>query len=514
MKMKTGVGMSMPTASRPFQALGMLLLMILLLYASAAKMNGREIRWDALENTVASYYLWTQGRISLDGESPSYFREPLPIVVGALHMAVLTDIPKFDNVARWGGQQAEDGRISQSNLRYPAELLDNAEYRKQISQVNLLYLGTCFLALWWLAWLMTRTHWVGALAIFASWLFFYYSYYYLYRPLSEYLASLFIILAAGILVLLVRNPRPAVAVLAGTLFGALALTKAATLYVALVAIPMAALMLALFRLAAPERALALGAAMLLALAVTIAPWMLRNYHHFDDFAIAQRGGAVLLTRAMKNQMTADEFRGAFYVYAPAEIKRIPAFRSYLHGEEAADRYARLFRNRPGDIEAIEAGDVDAATSFFCKSRAWCIKLGEGGELDGRDVDRRAQKIALGMIKAEPAKHLLTTIPFAWRQIWSFGNTNPLQPGGGSAFAVAANLISFAVFLALPLIALTRRRADWLAFSLFGFGLFWFHALLTHAIPRYSAPLIPLAVLSVLLLVHAVVVRTPKPETEK
>jgi hypothetical protein len=243
----------------------------------------------------------------------------------------------------------------------------------------------------------------------------------------------------------------------------------------------------------------------LAIALVVAPWMIRNSIYFDDIAITQRGGGVLLTRAFKNQMTDDEFRGAFYVYAPAELKRMQLFKDFSHGEQAATRYARLYRNNSlADIEASESGDVDKAVSFFCKSRALIKKIAMHEGLDAKGADNKAEKLAMQMIKQDIYKHIKTTPLFAWRQLWSFGSISPTQPESGGVLAFGINLLSFTILLLMPLIALLRKKPEWLVFSLFPLGVFWFHALLSHAIPRYSAPLIPIAIISLLLLMHTLI----------
>lgn len=479
-----------------------LALIAFLTYASSTKMNGREIKWDALENVVASYHLWTKGTISLDGEKPSYFREPLPIVIGALHMALFTDIPKFDNTEPFDDEFDNEGRISQAKLKYPRELMASERYRIQISYINLFYIAGGLLVVWWLTKLMTDSYVWSTLSMLMTWVFFYNNYYYLYRPLSEYPSSLLIMLSSGLMILILRSKSVNLAVLLGVVLGALALTKAATLYVSVVAIFFVYSALVIYRQCSFIHAIKLFLASSLSLLILVTPWMLRNKLEFDDFALSQRGGGVLLTRAFKNQMTDDEYQGAWYVYAPAELKRIAWYRKTMHGEQSATRYARLYRNRPGDVEAIESGNVDAATSYFCKSRALLKKLAKEQGLDAKGADLQAEKIAKQMIKKDFAKHLKTTPIFAWRQIWSFGNTNPVQPSAGSIFTAIINFASFVALLALPLIAILRKQPVWFLFSLFPFGFFWFHALFSHAIPRYSAPLIPTSIIALILLLCA------------
>jgi hypothetical protein len=140
-------------------------------------------------------------------------------------------------------------------------------------------------------------------------------------------------------------------------------------------------------------------------------------------------------------------------------------------------------------------------SYYGRSCEVIIQLGIDAALRGlpsKAADNQLGRMAMEMIWAEPGKHLKAIGPFAWRGFWCF-------PDSGFVSALA-NLTALSIFLAFPLIALGRRRADWLAFSLLGVGLFWFYPILTHSLPRYSEPLIPLACVSLLVLMHALVRR--------
>jgi hypothetical protein len=322
--------------------------------------------------------------------------------------------------------------------------------------------------------------------------------------LTESLAAWTLVLACASLVWLVRTSRLRAAAVAGVCLGAVVLTKAAALYVALVLIPLLAASLVLFGLMPRRRALTVLAALAVAFAVTVAPWMIRNYIQFGDAAISQRGGVVLYTRALKDGMSNDEYWGTFYAYAPIELQR-GIFESLL-GFQRADlrpggRYARLIRYPPGEEELVLAGQVEGAVSFFGKAWATKVRLEQQMAATGRpkaEADRILQERATSMIKAAPGRHLALTLPFAWRGLWSFARDVPLS--------VVANLVAFASLLAFPLVAIWRRRPDWFAFSLLPVGMYWIHALLTHFIPRYSEPLVPLALVSVLVLLHVAYLR--------
>ncbi len=446
----------------------------------AADMGGGGFSPDGRQNLRLSYHLWTERAFSEDGSEPSYLREPLAIAATAAHMALLTDIPASAGVD---------------------QVLENPGYAAQVFRVNLFYLIGLLPAVWWLAWLLTRSHLVALLAIVGSWWFFARISHNTGNLLTEGPAALFLVLAAGAMVWLVQTKRLRAAVFAGLMAAALALTKAAALYVALVALPLLALSLLLFGGLPRRRALLVFAVTALTFALTVAPWMTRNYLQFGDFAIAQRGGEVLYTRAVKDGMSAEEYRGAFYAYAPP-VLRHEVFEDVLgfHVEDLqpGGRYERLRRSPPGEPEIVKLGDVEGAVSYFGKAKAMRIRLEKqmaAAGLPAGEADRVLQEKAWDMILGAPGKHLATTVPFAWRGLWSF----PIR----SLAAASVNLLAFAALLALPFLALWRRRPDWFAFSLMSVGMFWFYALLTHFIPRYSEPLIPLALLAALALVHAV-----------
>lgn len=473
------MGELMKLKTRLFLPFLMVFLIVGLTGASARKIKGEEIVKDGRQNAFASYYLWTQGRFATSDEVLNYKREPLPVAVTALHLAYFTDIPRDIT---------------------PEQLTSEARYTRKLCRVNLFYVAALLASLWWLSWLLTRSGVICALAVIASWRFLVYAEGIMGNTNTELPMAVCMVLLSACSVLLVRRRSWSTAALTGVMLGAAALTKAAGLYVGLVAIPVLCLALIAFDVAAPRRAGTLLVFMIGGFLLVVTPWMLRNYIHFGDFAVAQRGGDVLLTRAVKNQMTSEEYRGSFYAYAPRDVRSI-LFEKMLgfHPEDLqpGGKYIRLIRDQPGDDEAAQAGDVEKAISYFAKTKA--IKNKMEMELPREErtaarVDGLAQKLAMDMIKADPAKHLLTTITFAWRGLWSFN-------GSSNIVTAIANFLFFVVFSFFPVLAWLRGRPEWLAFSLFGFGMFWFYALLSHFIPRYSDPLIPLAILSGLLLVH-------------
>lgn len=274
---------------------------------------------------------------------------------------------------------------------------------------------------------------------------------------------------------------------AGLVFGALALVKASFLYVFMgLVVSVLLLGLVLLKRQGKGDVLARSLALVAVFAAVVAPWMLRNHAQFGSWSIAERGGVVLLIRAVKDRMTAEEYRGAFYVWAPPGVR--PAVGWLLgYGPGDLQRGGRLQRlNRyptadfhPEDVAAERAGRPDLAISYYRQARAQRQQLyNEIGTTSGStEVDRRLQDRALRMIQDAPLRHLATTVPFLWR-------------GAFVAFPV----------LAVALIAAMRRhdlrRAAFLWPSL---GLILFYGLLTHFIPRYGTPIVPVVIVAVLIL---------------
>ncbi len=156
---------------------------------------------------------------------------------------------------------------------------------------------------------------------------------------------------------------------------------------------------------------------------------------------------MLLARAMKNQMTNEEYAAAYYAFAPHWLK-VRVFES-LMGYEPADlrlggKFQALTRHKEHDRESIGRGDVDGTVSYYGK--AWALKeaLIRRLQAEGRPQDESVQiKAAISIIRSDIPKHLKMTPLFAWRGIWSFGGLTRLP-------VVAVNLLAFGILILLPL----------------------------------------------------------------
>lgn len=299
-------------------------------------------------------------------------------------------------------------------------------------------------------------------------------------PAAALLVSGSTLLARGL-----SEPRTGRSLAAGVVFGALALVKASFLYVfaGLVASVLLAGAIAARR-GHHWRIARNGLVLTVCFVAVVAPWMLRNHLQFGTYSIAERGGVVLLIRAVKDQMTAEEYRGAFYVWAPYGIR--PAVGRLLGFQlRDLDRGGRLQRlNRypsadfhTDDVAAERAGRPDLAISYYRKARAQRVQLNReiGAALGSLEVDRRLQERALDLIARHPWRHLAVTVPVLWR----------------GAF------VTFPVLVLGLAVAWRRRDLRLVTFLWPAMGLVLFYGLLSHFIPRYGVPVVPVAIVIVL-----------------
>lgn len=213
--------------------------------------------------------------------------------------------------------------------------------------------------------------------------------------------------------------------------------------------------------------------------VPVGGWMLRNYSHFDRFYICDRGGYVLAIRAEYNKMTADDFGGAFLWWTPDPMFQKKAAK-VMHEK---NRWINLHRSNPN-------GHYSTAKSM----KNFMVK-GEKFE-NTAQRDKVYQGRAIKEILKHPFKHLIVTIPLAWRGI--FVEYGYILHAPFSILIRSIVLISIAYFASLFFWFIQSfRKQKWELFSitLLCMYLYGMNAFFSHSLPRYNQPLIPvLAVL--------------------
>ncbi|HKO88592.1 MAG TPA: glycosyltransferase family 39 protein [Burkholderiales bacterium] len=434
------------------------------------KPSGTLIEKDAEQNLAMAYNLRHYGIMSLDTDRassalrPSRYREPVPVLVLSGYLLALDplfDDTRFTELLRGGNAKL----LKYSNVLWGALLI-------------------------WVMVLTTRQlgmpNWMAALAVLLGHLPLVAHYDTLY---SEVSGAALIALASFLCFLAVKTRRAIHFLAAGLSFGLLILTKASFLYVA-IALLVIYVAYALIRADdRRQRGVAMTSAILVVVGTVliVAPWMLRNQMQFGSPNLADRGGLVLMTRAVKNGMTRDEYIGAFYAYAPRVLQ---APMGWLTGHRPKDLRAggSLERLKRGanlsDEKAAAEGRVDDTVSYYWRAKAMRAPLLAKFEAEGHHnplaaADAQLQKEAMAMIKANPRDHAAMTLPFMWR---------------GAPFM-------FPFFLFMLFYAWRRRDVPLAAYVLPTLGLIGFYAVLSHFIPRYAEPNAPIAAICFVLLLH-------------
>jgi 4-amino-4-deoxy-L-arabinose transferase-like glycosyltransferase len=431
---------------------------------------------DASQNLRSALNLWKHGTYgeSAVGAIPGYQREPFANWILAGHLKWIVRPPAWI---------------------HPEQLFADPRLLTRITQVNLFYLLGLMLALWGLCLRLIRprglAHLVALPVIFVSADAF--AIHELANLNTELPAAWLLVLLSLTLVLLRQKDQWGWALLAGTVYGCLVLTKASGAYLALLVLPTLPLLLHHSR----RRSLVLTLCVGLGFALTVLPWVGRNLHEFGTLSISSGSGDVLMYRTSYNQMTTPEYLGAFYAFAPRKMQDdvLGPMMGYSHSAlECGGSLQRLRRQLPCDTEAIAEQRFADVKSFYKSVQHYMAKLYL--DVKARRVtgpaDSYLRRVALDRIKANPLKHVAVSLPLAWRGLWAFAENK-------TWFSIITNGLAMASLLAMAWLGTLMRRPDWTLTSMVGVGYFLFYALLSHFIPRYSEPLIPLALVCLAVL---------------
>jgi hypothetical protein len=444
-----------------------------LLMAWTRQINGAPVERDSNQTVRMAVNLDRHGIMSLDESAPytpTDYREPIPVLACYLGIKIMDALM---------GPAQEDAYFSGERVKY-------------LKYQNLLWLALLSVASFWATLELTSSPALALVAVvlvnlpFAG------------GPLdmrltndlySEMIASAFFMLACTCLGIGFSRQRLGYLIAAGVLFGVVTLTKAAVLYIFAGVVVLMPVFYFLRRF--PTRtAIRDIAVLILAFFVVICPWMYRNYVQLGSFQLSQRAGVVLMYRALYDQMTPLEYKGAFYVFAPNSLRK-PIGKLLGFTPEDLQRGGRLQRISiledtdfaKDDLAAEHAGRPDLSLTYYRKARAERTQLEmelakEGhpqAELEGDEI---LKKRAAAMILAQPGRWIALTVPFLW---------------------CGATLV-FPILLIALVMALRRRDYELALFALPAFGLVMFYALFSHFIARYGVPAHEVAMVVLMALV--------------
>lgn len=239
-------------------------------------------------------------------------------------------------------------------------------------------------------------------------------------------------IAAGVLIGLAALTRPAYAwlffAIAGVLAAGALVTRRPPLLVAVIAF-----------------ALAYG--------VTVAPWLARNKLHFDRIALTSSyAGDILSQRVAYNRMGWDEVAVAWLFWFPD------------FGDHLAER---LFPRRTFEKLGWDEGSYYATVGPAVYAQAVAAT---------KNPETVPSYLLRADILANPVKHMLVTLPLAWRAVFV------------SKYWGIAGLICFCIVFVR---SLRLREYALLVASLPVWFMVMFHAFVSVSIPRYNLALIPL-----------------------
>lgn len=436
--------------------------------------NLSPLQKDSSEYLELSYHLAFNKTFSYDGVTPTNYREPLSSFLNAVNIHLFTDIKDS---------------IEVNQLGMDLNLVS------QITRINIFYLFMLYIGIWWLHFILTRSHSWMVFSAFIPMTYFSISTTYLKNLLSDVPSIVLFVFSTCVLLSINEKPKFWKSFLLAVLLGLLIISKGVFYYlVPVYLILMIGLIWFKDKTSLRIQKIKIFALSFLLTFLTIFPWQLRNYIYLDDFSLTTRGGTILLLRAEMDQMNSEERVGMYYVFAPEVLKKV-VFEKYL-GYERADymdggKLQRLNRDLENDYKAIESGNYNQIVSFIRRSIFISLpKLQEDAIKLSLDSDQYIKQLSLNMIKENWKSHLLASFPFAWKGLWFY-------KGNNLVFVIVIGLSYFTFFL-IFFKSLISLEIKFLIFLSLPVLLFMFHVLLTHNIPRYILPIVPFVSISLVL----------------
>lgn len=430
---------------------------------------------DSEEYVILSHNLAFNGVFSYDGEMPTNFREPVSSFLNAINIRLFTNIKESIPLER---------------------LISQPDIVTQLTQINIFYLFLLYLSMWWLTFQIMNAHAWVVLSTFLTMSFFTIGTTYLQSLLSDLPSIILLIFTVSVLLSLYKKPKIWNSIALSFCLAALMLSKGVFFYLG----PIYMLFIGALFCFQPKDLFRILRIKYLVLSLFgsilfLSPWMIRNQSHFDDFSLTQRGGTILMIRAEKDQMNHEEFKGAFYVYSPNVLKRLMfEWIGYKQSDYwDGGKLQRLNRDLKNDNAAIEAGDYERIHSFLRKTMYVTIPAVRSEALQkGIDPDKYLKEKAVELIMKNPAKHLKTSLAFAWRGLWFYQ--------GNHLSYVLLIAISYFAFLYIFFKSVFSLDVMMLVFFAMPVLVFLFHSLLTHNISRYLLPMLPFVSISLVVLV--------------
>ena len=438
---------------------------------------------DATQNFLSSYNFFANGEYGHDIGSAGLRREPLPNWILGTFLFLFVRPPRD---------------LTKLEVLASQDILDSAVC------INIVWAACLFLFLWLLCRQIFDNKILADCAAINSIVVSNAVFVRLEFPNlnTELPAAVLICLLAIVFVQTLKSRSWMWAGASGVTYGLLVLVKASGAYVAFFTMPFVAVCIAF----APKLKIkiiftsALKYILLIALgfSLIVLPWIYRNYYEFGDPKIAEGGGRVLWIRSEFNKINKEQYLGAFYAYSPRLLQQSfwePVFgykssqlecggNLQLHKRGLSCDIELRSQKRYEDVVSLyERGKKALPQKMYAESKQKNIPF---------NVDSAGKDIFFEGVKQSPLRHVLLTIPLAWRGIWSFAAPD--------YFGLFVNFIFMGSLIVMPLIALLLRDNILFLISIVPASYFWFYAFLSQFWERFSEPFIPISVVSFTLLI--------------
>jgi len=317
------------------------------------------------------------------------------------------------------------------------------------------------------------------------------------ETLAGFLLTVFSFLLAGY-----GSKRIHMKIFTGTVLALLILTRAVFLYL----VPFVIIIFIIFRLRQKIRlAVVLREVLILILPVVIivGSWMVRNHNVENTYKISSRGGLVLMVRSYMNEMLADHYMPAVGYYAGGYWKR-----QVMENEPA--EVLSMFRNiRENGFKGAGIRHARRIRKRLLKDRGkWKhVPREKMARFYGAILDSEVSREAWQRLFSQWPDHLAMMVPVALRGIGvekglgfrehpkSLGTIGKKHLGFDTGwlkldFPWWFNYLLFFSLFCVFVTGIIGRDVKLFWLCLPAFYSFCVHTAMTHFIPRYSVPALP------------------------
>jgi hypothetical protein len=315
----------------------------------------------------------------------------------------------------------------------------------------------------------------------------------IFKLLSENISALLIIVTSLLLFKLLTRKKIIFFILLGIVSGVLVLDKAIFQYFIILLLIFMIVYYLKTKFVAKKIFITGFILLLLINSSIMGSYMIRNYYHFNHFTFTGRGGIVLLVRAEKDNMTLKEYMASLLYWSPSEKIRTLILPKIFSESD----YRRLIRsNKDSFYYKVTREELGAKNDPDTNTIS--------PEYTSFEKDKELRSKAIKMILKNPIRHVLATIQFAWRGIFVekgfsllFSNSNKIEILNNNLI----NLLLFFSFFYMFIYSIRKKIWNLFAFMMPGIYLFSINSFITHNIPRYNIPIIPILLISMILLFY-------------